>query len=267
MTTTRLATTPTEPPLVPAVVRAVALMDTLARQRSPMSMAQLASTLSLPRSSVHGLCGTLVSLGLLRRQADGQLLIGPRVMGLAQAFVSSTDVAREFDALWQASAQPPEETVVLSVLDGADVVYLATRNGSRLLGLAFSVGMRLPAHIAATGRAMLAYSDSAWVRQHFATDALMAELAASHARGYAIDDEGIRLGVYGIAAPVLDATGRPVAGVGLCLNKAMLDHDGNAAHQQRQWVQDIARALSQRLGGDLPAPAAGPAHQPRPHHP
>lgn len=270
-----------EPPLVPAVVRAVALLDTLARQRSPMSMAQLASTLALPRSSVHGLCGTLVSLGLLRRQADGQLSIGPRVMSLAEAFVSSTDVAREFDALWRASPQPPEETVVLSVLDGADVVYLATRNGSRRLGLAFSVGMRLPAHIAATGRAMLAHADPQWVRQQIAaagplsrltdrgpTDlqALEAELAACRERGHSIDDEGVRLGVYCIAAPVFDVSGTPVAGVGVCLNKAMLA-DGDAAAQQRQRVQDIARALSRRLGGELPAP--GPlTHRPqRPHRP
>ena len=272
MTIARLSTAPAEPALVPAVVRAVALLDTLARQRSPMSMAQLANTLALPRSSVHGLCGTLVTLGLLRRQADGQLLIGPRVMGLAEAFVSSTDVAREFDALWQTMAQPPEETVVLSVLDGDDVVYLAARNGSRRLGLAFSVGMRLPAHIAATGRAMLAFSDPDWVRQHFAsdalarlpsptgrgparTDALMAELAASRARGYAVDDEGIRLGVYCIAAPVLDASGLPVAGVGICMTKAMLEL-ADTATQQRQRVQQIASALSQRLGGGAPALAA-----------
>ena len=42
---------------------------------------------------------------------------------------------------------------LLSVLDGADVVYLAARNGARPLGLAFAKGMRLPAHLAATGRA------------------------------------------------------------------------------------------------------------------
>ena len=37
-----------------------------------------------PKSSVHGLCNTLVSFGYLRRQPDGTFLIGPRVMGLAQ---------------------------------------------------------------------------------------------------------------------------------------------------------------------------------------
>ncbi|MBI5255590.1 MAG: IclR family transcriptional regulator [Burkholderiales bacterium] len=251
------------PALVPAVVRAMAVLDHLARQRQPLSMARLAVDLALPKSSVHGLCNTLLALGYLRRQGDGQLQIGPRVMGLAEAFLAGTDVTREFDALWQAE-QAPDETVLLSVLDGPDVVYLAARNGSRPLGLAFNVGMRLPAHLASTGKAMLAWLPPAAVRQRLGSgplarltahgpadlDALAAELAATRARGYSIDDEGIRLGVYCLAAPVLDAGGRPVAGVGVCMNKATLHPDETA--RQRERVLDTARALSQRLGG-LPA--------------
>lgn len=253
----------------------MALLDHLARQRQPMSMARLATDLSLPRSSVHGLCNTLLSLGYLRRQGDGHLQIGPRVMSLAEAFLAGTDVTREFDALWQHGHALPEETVLLSVLDGRDVVYLAARNGSRPLGLGFTVGMRLPAHLAATGKAMLAWLPAEQVRQRLGdgalplqtgqgsgdATALAAELAATRQRGYSIDDEGIRLGVYCIAAPVLDAGGRPVAGVGVCLNKAMLNAD--EAAQQRLRVLETARALSARLGAEvvdgvaLPQPGAG----------
>jgi DNA-binding IclR family transcriptional regulator len=283
---------PAASPLVPAVVRAVALLERLARQRQPMSMASLASELALPKSSVHGLCNTLLSFGYLRRQADGGLSIGPRVMGLAEAFVAGTDVAREFDALWS-SVKAPDETVLLSVLDGADVVYLSARNGTRPLGLAFTPGMRLPAHLAATGRAMLAYAQSSATtsaassaatsapdsvpaagpvtmpqqalqaltpRSLTEPAALAAELAATRQRGFSIDDEGVRLGVYCVAAPVLDAGGRPVAGVGVCLNKATLSAADLARQQQR--VVDTARALSQRLGGDAPAaiqPSFNPA--------
>ncbi len=252
-------------PMVPAVVRAMAVLDRLARTRQPMSMARLATDLALPRSSVHGLCNTLLTLGYLRRQPDGALQIGPRVMALAEAFLAGTDVSREFDALWQSDRAAPEETVLLSVLDGADVVYLAARHGTRPLGMAFTVGMRLPAHVAATGKAMLAFLPPEHVRQLLGTgalnrptgrgpvrvdgpDGLAAELSLSRERGYSIDDEGVRLGVWCIAAPVLDAAGRPLAGVGVCLNKAMLAQ-GDAA-RERERVLDTARALSLRLGGD-----------------
>ena len=71
---------------VPAVSRAIAVLDRLAEQREPMTLARLAQVLELPKSSVHGLCSTLVTYGYLHRQDDGAFRIGPKVMTLAEAF-------------------------------------------------------------------------------------------------------------------------------------------------------------------------------------
>jgi IclR family transcriptional regulator, blcABC operon repressor len=221
---------------------------------------------------VHGLCRTLVSLGYLRRQPDGSFLIGPRVMNLAEAFVAGTNVAHEFDALWDGAAAP-EETVILSVLDSAEVVYVAARNGARPLGLAFNVGMRLPAHLAASGKAMLACQDAEAVRRRLpagalprltghgpaSLDELTRELAATRKRGYAIDDEGVREGVYCYGAPVFDASGQAVAGIGVCIHKGRLGADRGARHLRM--LLEAAQRLSQRLGCDLPQAArSGGAH-------
>ncbi len=251
------------PALVPALSRALTLLDRLAQRREPMSLARLASELALPKSSVHGLCNTLLRYGYLQRQDDGAFRIGPGVMPLAEAFVSSTGITQEFNALWSGEGAP-EETVILSVLNGRDVVYIGARNGRRPLGLAFNVGMRLPAHLAATGKAMLAFHAPAAVRELFAGDALTSltergapgleelldELVATRTRGYSIDDEGVRAGVYCIGAPVFDAGGQPVAGVGVCIHKSALGTDGGAEH--RDAVQRTAATLTQRLGGRPP---------------
>ena len=248
--------------MVPAVSRALTLLDRLALQREPMSLTQLTSELALPKSSVHGLCNTLMSFGYLRRQPDGAFLIGPRVMSLAEAFVSGTDVAQEFNALWADAGAAPEETVVLSVLSGCDSLYVAVRNSARPLGLAFNVGMRLPAYLSGSGKAMLAQRDPAEVRKLFADglprhltrkgpreiEALLKELALTRRRGYSIDDETVREGVYSFGAPVFDAGGATVAGVAVCINKALLGADRGERH--RQVVLGVARALSKRLGGD-----------------
>ena len=255
-------------PPVPAVARALTLLERLAAQRAPMSLSRLASDLALPKSSVHGLCSTLVSFGYLRRQTDGAFLIGPRVMGLAEAFVAATGAAQEFDALWRDATPAPDETLVLSVLDGAEVVYVAVRHGMRPLALSFNVGMRLPAHLAASGKALLAHAGADAVKRLYADgalprltrhgpaslQALLAELAETRARGHSLDDEGVREGVCGIGAPVLGASGTAVAGIALCLHKA----DDRAALRRRhvRTVLDAAGALSRRLGGNG-APAAG----------
>ena len=245
---------------MPAVTRALALLDRLAAQREPMSLAQLTAELALPKSSVHGLCNTLMSFGYLRRQPDGAFLIGPRVMSLAEAFVSGTDVAQEFSALWADAGAAPEETVVLSVLNGTDALYVAVRNSARPLGLAFNVGMRLPAYLSGSGKAMLAYQTPDAVRKIFADglhthltrkgprelESLLKELAQTRKRGYSVDDETVREGVYSFGAPVFDAAGNAVAGVAVCINKALLGADRGERH--REAVLKVARTLSQRLG-------------------
>ncbi len=246
--------------LVPAVARAFAVLDLLEKERDSMTMARLATRLSLPKSSVHGLCNTLIALGYLRRQHDGGYFIGPRVMGLAHAFAARTSPATEFAALWAELRTPPSETVILSVMDGAEVVYVAARHGERPLGLAFTVGMRLPAYRAATGKAMLAFQDAARVKHLLAGARLpafmnrpglkrsevLADLAQVRERGFSIDDEGVREGVYCFGAPVFDASGQVVAGVGVCLQKATVNDTTWAL--QRDTVIHVAHDLSQRLG-------------------
>jgi DNA-binding IclR family transcriptional regulator len=261
----RTATSSGSTALVPAVTRALTLLDRLAQQREPMSLAQLTNELALPKSSVHGLCNTLMSFGYLRRQPDGAFLIGPRVMSLAEAFVSGTDVAQEFSALWANAGTAPEETVVLSVLSGTDALYVAVRNSARPLGLAFNVGMRLPAYLSGSGKAMLAFRAPDEVRKLFVqglpthltrkgpreVDGLMKELAMIRKRGYSIDDETVREGVYSFGAPVFDAGGEAVAAVAVCINKALLGADRGDRH--RDAALSVARTLSQRLGGEVPS--------------
>ncbi len=235
-----------------------------------MSLARLASELALPKSSVHGLCSTLMSFGYLRRRPDGTFLIGPGVMNLADAFVSSTDVAQEFNALWADNGAAPEETVVLSVLSGGDALYMAVRNSARPLGLAFNVGMRLPAYRSGSGRAMLAFCAPDDVRRLYAAgpmkrltrkgprdiEALLRDLALTRKRGFSIDDESVREGVYSFGAAVFDASGTAVAGVAVCINKALLGADRGERH--RLAALGVARTLSQRLGGTVTDAQATP---------
>lgn len=259
---------PSAAAVVPSVTRAMALLELLAAERTPMSLARLAHRLELPKSSVHALCHTLLTLGYLRRQTDSSFFLGPAVMPLAAAFVSGTDVVQEFNAVWDELGEPPEETMVLSVLNAHEVVYLAARGGSKPLGLAFRAGMRLPANLAATGRAMLAFLPAGQLHSIYADVVpapradgaavpfarLREELEQTRLRGYSVDDEGVRSGVFCIGAPVFDGSSEVVAGLGICIQKAALQEATLARH--RHALLRIAGLLTGRLGGRSRQPAA-----------
>ena len=79
---------------------------------------------------------------------------------------------------------------------------------------------------------------------------MLKELALTRKRGYSVDDESVREGVYSFGAPVFDAAGVAVAGVAVCINKALLGSDGGERH--RLVALSVASALSRRLGGVAP---------------
>ena len=262
-----ILTTSCDPPdagaraAVPAVARAVRLLDALAAAREPMSLSTLTRTLALPKSTVHNLCLTLVQTGLLTRFENGTYHLGLHVMDLAHAFVARTDLTVEFVRVWESLALLPEETIILSVLDGADVVYVACRNGSRPLGVNFRIGMRLPANCTASGKALLSSLSPQRVAELMRTagfrpltrksvaslGVLQRQLATSRARGFAVDDEETRDGMLCFGAPVFDSrSGEAVAGVAVSMLKAAQGRRERTIAAQA--VKRTAEALSRRLG-------------------
>jgi IclR family transcriptional regulator, blcABC operon repressor len=249
---------------VPAVTRATRLLDALAHAREPVPLSELTRQLNLPKSTVHGLCTTLVQAGLVTRFENGTYHLGLHIMDLAHAFLSRTDLTVQFAKLWDSLALLPEETIILSVLDGADVVYIACRNGSRPLGVSFRIGMRLPANCTASGKALLSSLSPERVGELMGTAglrpltrksvaalaALQRQLALARKRGYSVDDEETRDGMICFGAPVFDSSrDEAVAGVGVSLLKATVDQSQRVLAAQA--VKQMAEALSKRMGAPM----------------
>lgn len=253
---------------VPAVARAARLLDELASTRQALSLAALVKALELPKSSVHGLCATLVQAGLVERLDDGSFQLGARVMDLAHAYMARTDVAAEFQTVVKEESPMPEESLVLSVLDGADIVYVACRNGSRTFGFSFRIGMRLPANCTASGKAMLASMPVERVVGHAVSGAfyaltrksitrpepLVEHLRKVAAQGYAVDDEETRRGMVCIGAPIFGpASPEAIAAVAISLPRSSLDA------QRRALALETVTRLADRISHRLGARPGGPA--------
>jgi len=268
-----MSTAPPAPPaatrLVPAVERAARLLDALASSRQPLSLADLARQLALPRSSLHGLLATLVALDLARRNGDAEFSLGPKALQWADAYGAQSDVLRAFDAHADRIPSLGTETVMLATLEGADVVYLACRQGSRALAVNFRVGGRFPAACTSSGKAMLASLPDDAVRERIAPvglrrmtrhgvssmAALLRQLDAARTDGYAIDDEETAEGMQCFGAPVFGARGTEArAAVAVSVIKAGL------TPRRRTELVDAIRRLAQQVSIELGAP---PAAEPR----
>ncbi len=243
------------------------MLDALAQSRRAASLASLARELSAPKSSLHGLLATLVELDLVRRDEAGEFALGPRVLQWAGAYSLQSDVVSAFHELAGQADPLASETVMLAVLDGTDVLYLACRPGSRALAVNFRVGGRYPASCTSSGKAMLATLTEPRVRALLAgrrqlprptphsvasIAALLRQLGTVRRQGYAIDDQEMAEGMQCFGAPVFSANSQEaVAAVAVSLIKA-----GTGAarrHELITAVRLLAGRLSARLGSPLPA--------------
>ncbi len=247
--------------VVPSVIKAVQILDALAESKEPMTLAELTQRLKLPKSSVLALCTSLAMTGMLSRLDSGTYRLGMHLVDLSHAFLSSIDLTREFVSTWDALAMLPGEGIVLGVLDGSDVVYVACRNGEQPLGVTYRIGMRLPASCTATGKALLSTLPDERIRaiyrttqlgqltphSHTTLKALLKDLHETRLRGYAIDDEETREGMCCFGAPVFAASGNyAIAAVAVSSLKHPAERGATLAIPQV--VLEFSQALSKRLG-------------------
>ena len=143
-------------PAVPAVARAVRVLEEVAAEPHGLTLSALARAVGAPKSSCLAVCTTLVDTGLLRRSGSGHYQLGLKVVQLGRTYLAHSDLATEFLRADEELGLLPDETIVLSVLNGREVTYVGTRPGERPVAMRYEIGLRLPAHCTASGKSLLA---------------------------------------------------------------------------------------------------------------
>lgn len=153
-----------------------------------------------------------------------------------------------------------EETVHLAILEGSEVLYLEKVEGSHALRMPSQVGRKIPAYCTSLGKAILSYLDQHSLRAVLPKEPfpaftpktirtareLMADFAATRARGYAVDDEETELGLRCVGAPLWDYSGSMVGAISVAAPAARLTE--TTIPDVGQLVVEVARSISKELG-------------------
>jgi DNA-binding IclR family transcriptional regulator len=235
-------------------------MKAFSAEESELGVSVLARRLRLAKSTAHRLASTLARAGLLEQdEKTGRYRLGVAVFELGSLVRRKIDIAFEAKPWLMALREQTDEAVNLSILDHGGVVCVNFLESKKLNRICSSVGSRKPVHCTAEGKALIAFQPAAVIervidaelerrtrRTVVSPEALKEEFAAICGRGYATEEEEYELGVCGIAAPVRDDRGVPVAAVGVSgptrrLTRARLP--GLVRD-----VDAVAKAISVRLG-------------------
>jgi DNA-binding IclR family transcriptional regulator len=252
-------------PDIPAARNTLRVLGYLARRSGPVRASTLARDLGLPRSSAYQLIAVMMDEGFLVHYPEDQAYgLSTLLSEIGTSSLRTTRLGRLAQPLLDRLVADAGLPVVahLSVLSGADVMYVSRVQGFRAPTTVSAIGVRLPAHLTATGRAMLAQLSSQQVRALFPhRDTLISRhgdgpqtlaeldsiLSEAEARGWARENGEITPEYASVGAAALDHNGYPVAGVGVTFRSVAADED--AALRLGEATRSTAAALTSRLLG------------------
>jgi DNA-binding IclR family transcriptional regulator len=249
---------------VPALRHGLGILRLLASHAGPMTATAVAGDLGLPRSTAYHLLGELARAGFVTHlPEDRRYGLGVAAFELGSAFLRHEPLERLARPLLRRLVERVGRTAHLGVLHGPQTLYLVREQPERHETLVTDVGVRLPAQLPASGRAMLGKLPAAQVRALFPNapsfvnrtgrgpmdlPALRRLLAAEKRRGWAVEDGHVTPGFASVASAVLDHNDRPVAAISVTFRHECDRECGRDWPELAVEVRAAAAELSARIG-------------------
>jgi DNA-binding IclR family transcriptional regulator len=242
---------------VPVLERMMDMLTIFERSERGETIRGLTEQLNLPRSTVYRILNTLTAHDMVRRNADGTFLLGPRLLALAARVGPSQanyDIVALANPILQKLAEQTGEPAKLSVRDGDWALVVAAVAGNHEYSLTPVAGTAYPLHAGAASKVILAHMPPEDIETLLAGPLqrytprtivepakLKAELARVRRQGFARDQGEHAVSVHAIAAPVFEPDGGLVGALSIPF---LADRDVPTRDRLRDAVVRSAAVLS-----------------------
>lgn len=224
------AMTLTHRDIMGGLAKGLAVIETFTAERPRQSIAEVAAASGLDRATARRCLLTLAHQGYA--DYDGKFFtLTPRVLRLGTACLATMPLPQVVQPMLDRLSADLGESTSVSILDGAEIVYVARAAQRKVMSIALMPGSRLPAYCTSMGRVLLAAMPEDAARLILGDKPLPArapgtltdpqeiltELAAIRAQGYAVIDQEVEPGLQSLAVPLMNAHGRVVAALNVGL--------------------------------------------------
>lgn len=242
--------------MIQSVDRAMRILAVLQGDHR-LSLGDIAQRLGLPPSTVHGIVRTLLAHRLVIQEHDsGQYRLGPAVLTMGNVYLDTLELRSRVLPWAEDLARRSGLAVRTAVMLVEDVVVVHHEprpDGSRQMP---EVGIVIPAHASALGKAILAFDDELVdelldggtlrsMTGETTTDPveLRRQLEQTRSSGIAQEIEEAVLGECGIAAVLSDRLGGAVGAIGLVASNDEWPIDPAVVTSLRTAARSVSREL------------------------
>lgn len=203
---------------IQVIARAATILRLLEGEKSGLSIGQIAQRTSLARSTVQRIVAALAAEHLVI-SAGTSVTLGPAILRMAAN--TNFDFANFVRPHLEVLAQNTGETVDLSILSGAQMIFVDQIDANHRLKAVSAVGQSFPAFSTANGKAALSLLEESDIVSLFdeglfretantitELPTLLQQLAEIRETGLAIDDEEHTEGISAMGLAFFDPLGR-----------------------------------------------------------
>jgi IclR family pca regulon transcriptional regulator len=224
----RLEASMRETDFIGGFAKGLRVIEAFGEAKPRLTITDVSNDTGLDRATARRCLLTLAELGYAAY--DGKFFeLTPKILRLGHAYLSATPLPRIVQPYLDQLSENVGQSASVSVLDGAEIVYVARAAQKRVMSINLMPGSRLPAYCASMGRVLLAALPEAEARAIVeASDrrantpftktepnALMKELSRVRRQGHALIDQELEIGLRSIAVPLENARGRVVAALNI----------------------------------------------------
>lgn len=221
---------------VQSLERGLSVINSFSRENPRQTLSEVAGRTGLTRATSRRVLLTLHELGYVDQNGRAFSLT-PKVLDLGYSFLSSFHVVEVAQPSMERLVDDMHESSSMSVLDGAEIVYVARVPTTRIMTIALALGSRLPAYPTSMGRVLLsglsdgdlqAYISETTFEKLTPNTITNPERFRSIVRkvrsdGFALVDQELEEGVRSIAAPIHNSRGDVIAAMNVSCHASRVD--------------------------------------------
>ncbi len=232
--------------------RGLEILELLSEHPDGLELHQVAKAMEMPKSSAFNLLQTLVQHKYIRKPENAlRYQLGLKLFEVGSAAVNHVDVTSVIRQYMTDISRACNETMHCGILSGPDVLYIDKMESTQSIRMSSHVGVRMPLHATAMGKAFLACFTDEQVRAlyqgvqmasltpHTITDAdtLLKQLQVIRQAGYAMETQESNLNVSCIGVAILGRDDKPAYALSISAPSFRMGESEIAA-----WGQMLLRA-------------------------
>ena len=246
---------------VTSLDKALSILELVIDQGRDLSITEISQKLGMMKGTVHRVLSTLTARKFIRQNSKTKMYgLGVRTLEIGIDSKRERFLRIAMAPFLMELYETCGETVNAAVWEYNAIRYIYRLESEKLLRISTTAGTRFPGYCAATGKIWLSYLSNEDIRQIYSlnkslkkytqntiasVDELIREIEKVRVRKVAFDDEEALVGVYCVAAPVLNSKGECVAAISISAPKNRVTT--NKGETLIKLVSETARRISSSL--------------------